>query len=200
MEVALASGAEVCRLRSCIACLLCALLVSPPPHALLSPGSPRVSTLATDFSPKMQSLPTFAPPRACASSARRRRPFAAWAPRGALRRCNAMQLLLFALRTDTSHMQYRPRSIVAANRRRLCCRPACRWCLVCRFLLCRDLFCDVVSTSVSLCVPPTLHPFISTPIPFPGYHGDDQSDNRLRQEAEAIGFPVLIKAGMLLRL
>ena len=41
MEVALASGAEVCRLRSCIACLLCALLVSPPPHALLSPGPPK---------------------------------------------------------------------------------------------------------------------------------------------------------------
>ncbi len=28
----------------------------------------------------------------------------------------------------------------------------------------------------------------------PGYHGDDQTPERLRREAEAIGFPVLIKA------
>ena len=27
-----------------------------------------------------------------------------------------------------------------------------------------------------------------------GYHGDDQSDSRLKQEAEHIGFPVMIKA------
>ena len=27
-----------------------------------------------------------------------------------------------------------------------------------------------------------------------GYHGEDQSDARLRQEAESIGFPVMIKA------
>lgn len=27
-----------------------------------------------------------------------------------------------------------------------------------------------------------------------GYHGDDQSDERLRKEAEKIGFPVMIKA------
>ncbi|AKH19412.1 acetyl/propionyl/methylcrotonyl-CoA carboxylase subunit alpha [Sedimenticola thiotaurini] len=28
----------------------------------------------------------------------------------------------------------------------------------------------------------------------PGYHGDDQSDERLRQEADAMGYPLLIKA------
>lgn len=27
-----------------------------------------------------------------------------------------------------------------------------------------------------------------------GYHGDDQSDARLKQEAAAIGYPVMIKA------
>ena len=27
-----------------------------------------------------------------------------------------------------------------------------------------------------------------------GYHGDDQSDAKLRQEADRIGFPVMIKA------
>lgn len=27
-----------------------------------------------------------------------------------------------------------------------------------------------------------------------GYHGEDQSDDRLRQEAERIGYPVMIKA------
>ena len=27
-----------------------------------------------------------------------------------------------------------------------------------------------------------------------GYHGEDQSEDRLRQEAEQIGFPVMIKA------
>ena len=27
-----------------------------------------------------------------------------------------------------------------------------------------------------------------------GYHGEDQSDEKLRQEAERIGFPVMIKA------
>lgn len=27
-----------------------------------------------------------------------------------------------------------------------------------------------------------------------GYHGDDQSDNNLKAEAERIGFPVMIKA------
>ena len=27
-----------------------------------------------------------------------------------------------------------------------------------------------------------------------GYHGEDQSDTRLRQEADKIGFPVMIKA------
>lgn len=27
-----------------------------------------------------------------------------------------------------------------------------------------------------------------------GYHGEDQSDERLRQEADKIGFPVMIKA------
>lgn len=27
-----------------------------------------------------------------------------------------------------------------------------------------------------------------------GYHGEDQSDDRLRQEADKIGFPVMIKA------
>ena len=27
-----------------------------------------------------------------------------------------------------------------------------------------------------------------------GYHGEDQSDERLRQEAEKIGFPLMIKA------
>ena len=27
-----------------------------------------------------------------------------------------------------------------------------------------------------------------------GYHGEDQSEERLRQEAEQIGFPVMIKA------
>ncbi len=30
----------------------------------------------------------------------------------------------------------------------------------------------------------------------PGYHGDDQADSRLTQEAEKIGFPVLLKAAM----
>ena len=28
----------------------------------------------------------------------------------------------------------------------------------------------------------------------PGYHGEDQSPERLKQEADAIGYPVLIKA------
>ena len=27
-----------------------------------------------------------------------------------------------------------------------------------------------------------------------GYHGEDQSDERLRQEAQNIGYPVMIKA------
>ena len=27
-----------------------------------------------------------------------------------------------------------------------------------------------------------------------GYHGEDQSDSRLKQEAAAIGYPVMIKA------
>jgi acetyl/propionyl-CoA carboxylase alpha subunit len=27
-----------------------------------------------------------------------------------------------------------------------------------------------------------------------GYHGEDQSDDKLRQEAERIGYPVMIKA------
>jgi len=33
----------------------------------------------------------------------------------------------------------------------------------------------------------------SVPI-IPGYYGDDQSDSRLQKEAEAIGYPVLLKA------
>ena len=27
-----------------------------------------------------------------------------------------------------------------------------------------------------------------------GYHGEDQSDTRLKEEAEKVGFPVMIKA------